>query len=104
MRVPTTASFRHSRDSEGGHAHEGQREAILIRRATDYGGSRKGGRESGLGAGLGMSLGMGRLFASESSGGGVGSSTEAIGASGWVGSARLTEGIGIDARKYVESL
>ena len=104
MRVPTTAPFGDRRDSGGRHAHEGQREAILIRRASDYGGPRKGGRESGIGAGLSMSLGMGRLFAGESSGGGGGGSNETGGASGGGGSARLTEGIGIDARKYVESL
>lgn len=85
------------------------REAYLIRKASDYvstsysSASKSGGAGSffqlggnykrfSLGLGQGGKTASGRNDSSNS------------GADGWMNSGRLTEGIGIDARQYIEGL
>ena len=70
------------------------REAILVRRARDA--SATGAKKGASSGGSIWSLGMG--------GGGVSGNTLGKDASSGWGPARLAEGVGVDARKYVEGL
>jgi len=96
------------------HRVRGLREAILVRRSRDAGPSSarlvsSGGGGAGgagrVGSGLwntvGFGMGMGGAAAGGGSGGDVGGAGAA--AAGY-GPARLAEGIGVDARRYVEGL
>ncbi len=103
---------------------DGRREAFLVRKASDYGGvaprSRQRGASGVVTAGMGMGAGglsmagiMNMGFGLGSGGGsssGVGAAATGIdggsaGQEGWTGTpGRLVEGIGVDARRYVEAL
>lgn len=82
-----------------GEADGGCKEAFLVRRADDQGPTRSGkGGVSSTAQGMGAGFGLGRLI-----GMGGGSSAPESGPAGQNPSV-LSEGIGVDARRYVESL
>ncbi len=85
---------------DGAQVQPTYREAFLVRKASDYAPSKaSSSTSSGFGFGFGGGSGT-PAPTSGSGGGGAGTGNE----SAWGSAGKLAEGIGIDARRYVEGL
>lgn len=105
MRLTATATYDSASEGHGGSVDgEGFREAVLVRRASDHALALRadGSPRKASGYGLGRLIGRDDHGTALSEGGNGSESENGAGLS-W-GPGRVTEGIGVDVRKYVESL
>lgn len=93
--TPAYGSMESTYVAEGDWSAGSFREAILVRRSATAGDGGGTSQKSRAGGGAGAGLGWSRFAL----GFGGGAEAEVAGATG-----ELTEGLGVDARRYVESL